>query len=172
MPVENSVCCALYNPDDISTFGMRGACETLETEIEGAEVEVFFELSPPACYKMVPSVEYLDLDGDKMYDMENDQLLKEFDMRMDLDEDECCRALLEDEALDIYWDYACRTFEYESTSLSFDSTCQSVLTSQKFYFLPSVLGELEESADFDLTAAIEEESVEIAAEDDPVQGEP
>ena len=41
--VDNSVCCALYDPEDTSTYGMREACETLETEIEGAEVEVFFE---------------------------------------------------------------------------------------------------------------------------------
>ena len=110
VPVDNSACCALYDPNDISTFGMRGACETLETEIEGAEVEVFFELSPPACYKMVPSIRYLDLDGDMMFDMEEDQHLEDFDKRVDLDEDECCSALLEDEALDIFWDSACRTF--------------------------------------------------------------
>ena len=68
---------------------------------------------------MVPSIRYLDLDGDMMFDMEEDQHLEEFDKRVDLDEDECCSALLEDEEQDIFWDSACRTFVYESTSLSF-----------------------------------------------------
>ena len=47
-----------------------------------------------------------------MFDSE-DEIFEELIVSEDLDEDECCMALLEDGTLDYYLDYACRPVLYE-----------------------------------------------------------
>ena len=166
--VDDSVCCALYDPMDTSTFGMKAACEILTAET--GDSELIYSTSPPACYTQTPIVRFFDLNSDMKYD-ENDEDIEDDFERNDLDADMCCSALLADQTKDIFWDSACTTFTYSLTTLSYDDAmCQSVETTQKLYFLPAYLATQAMTADFDLTEAIENGDIDIAAEEEPVEG--
>ena len=97
---------------DTGTFGMKEACEELTAEKPDADT-LFYQQSPYMCTRTPAIITFLDLDANGVYDME-DQILSEIDgSPSSLDEDACCSALLEDETLDHYWDYACRSVPYE-----------------------------------------------------------
>ena len=146
---------------------MKAACEILTAET--GDSELIYSTSPPACYTQTPIVRFFDLNSDMKYD-ENDEDIENDIERNDLDADMCCSALLEDQTKAIFWDSACTTFTYSFTTLSYDTMCQSVETTQKLYFLPAYLATQAMTADFDLTEAIENRDINIAAEEEPVEG--
>ena len=136
--VDNSVCCALYDPMDTDTLSLKAACEVITVENPDAAATIFYQQSPHMCSKSTPTITFLDLNGNGALD-EDDEILEELLEDEDLDEDQCCMALLEDETLDYYWDYACRPVLYEYSSFTYEaSTCGMFTTSQKFFLLSSV----------------------------------
>ena len=71
-PLDKSVCCALYNPEDISTFAMKAACIVLDS----FRFTYFYQQSPYMCTSTLTSIKALDLNMTTFYDL-GDEIISE-----------------------------------------------------------------------------------------------